>query len=109
VFVQLGSILSANIYKPKDAPLYRKGNRNLFAINILVLALFVFAKLYYVTKNKIRDRKWNALSAEVCLDSLVFLDPHPDVDYSKKRIIRLILLIRLADVWISDSLTSSFF
>jgi hypothetical protein len=65
VFVQLGNIIGANVYKAHDAPLYRKGNRNLIIVNVIVLAWFIFAKIYYVTKNKIRERKWNALTPEV--------------------------------------------
>lgn len=70
VFVQVGNIISANIYQAADAPLYRKGNRNLVIINAVVIAWFIFSKLYYVTKNKIRDRKWNAMSPEVSLKSM---------------------------------------
>jgi hypothetical protein len=69
VFVQVGNIVSANIYLADDAPLYRRGNRNLVIINAIVIAWFIFSKLYYVTKNKIRDRKWNAMSPEVGLES----------------------------------------
>ena len=69
VFVQVGNIVAANIYQAADAPLYRKGNRNLVIINGIVIAWFIFSKLYYVTKNKIRDRKWNAMSPEVSLES----------------------------------------
>ena len=65
VFVQVGGIISANINQAADAPLYRKGNRNLVIINAIVIAWFIFSKVYYVTKNKIRDRKWNAMSREV--------------------------------------------
>jgi hypothetical protein len=66
VFVQLGGIISANIYLKDDAPLYRKGNRNLIIINVIAILSFLFAKGYYITKNKIRDRKWAALSEKVC-------------------------------------------
>jgi hypothetical protein len=31
----------------------------------MVIVLFLLTKVYYVTKNKIRDRKWNAMSPEV--------------------------------------------
>ena len=69
VTVQLGSIVSANIYRADDSPKYKRGNRDLIAINVLAILLFLFAKIYYVTKNKIRDRKWNALSYEVSLNA----------------------------------------
>lgn len=65
VMVQLGAIISANIYLADDAPKYKHGNKTLIAINILAIALFIFAKVYYIIKNKLRDRKWNALTLEV--------------------------------------------
>jgi hypothetical protein len=64
MFVQVGGITASQIYKAKDSPLYKTGNHILLYINILSLSLFIFAKVYYVQKNKIRDRKWNALTKE---------------------------------------------
>jgi hypothetical protein len=71
VCVQLGGIIAANIYRDHDKPLYHRGNRVLLGINFLSIFLFLFAKGYYVLKNKIRDRKWNAMTKEVsfCLIS----------------------------------------
>jgi hypothetical protein len=63
--VQLGNIIGTFIYLADDAPLYRRGNRNLVAINVLAIVLFILTKIYYVTKNRVRDKKWNALTAEV--------------------------------------------
>jgi hypothetical protein len=65
VTVQCGGIIGANIYRNDDKPLYKRGNRNLIIINVLAIVLFLFAKVYYVLKNKIRDRKWNAMTPEV--------------------------------------------
>ncbi|KAF2420212.1 MFS general substrate transporter [Tothia fuscella] len=62
--VQVGSIISANIYRDDDKPLYKRGNRVLVGINVMVIFLFLFNKAYYVTKNKSRDKKWNAMSKE---------------------------------------------
>ncbi|KAF1811307.1 MFS general substrate transporter [Eremomyces bilateralis CBS 781.70] len=66
--VQLGGIISSNIYRDDDKPLYRRGNQVLIGINVLSICLFLFAKVYYVTKNKIRDRKWNAMTPEERID-----------------------------------------
>jgi hypothetical protein len=65
VFVQVGDVISANIYRADDKPLYKRGNRSLIGINVLSICLFLFAKVYYVTKNRLRDKKWNAMSPEV--------------------------------------------
>lgn len=73
MMVQCGGIIGANIYRENDKPLYRRGNRNLIIINCLSIGLFLFAKAYYVWKNKSRDRKWAAMSHEVCMDIYFFL------------------------------------
>lgn len=105
MFVQVGGITAANIYQAADAPLYKTGNRNLIIINVIVIVWFLFTKAYYVTKNKIRDRKWNALTPEVSFASEVdklynLADSNRNV-----RIIFLTRLIRRADVSTSDLLT----
>jgi hypothetical protein len=65
VCVQLGNIIAANIYRTADKPLYHKGNTHLIIINVLVIFLFLFTKVYYVTRNRFRDKKWDAMSVEV--------------------------------------------
>ncbi|KAK4064178.1 uncharacterized protein Triagg1_9157 [Trichoderma aggressivum f. europaeum] len=62
--VQVGSVISAYIYVADDAPLYHRGNTNLFIINILGIVLFLLAKLYYIFRNKQKDKVWNAMSEE---------------------------------------------
>src|ERR1700712_3924797 len=64
MFVQLGNICANFVYRTDDKPLYHRGNTQLIIINLLVIALFIFTKVYYVTKNRMRDRKWNAMTAE---------------------------------------------
>ena len=64
----MGSIVSANIYRNDDKPLYRRGNRALIIINVLSIFLFLFTKAYYVWKNKVRDKKWTAMTPEVSLE-----------------------------------------
>lgn len=62
--VQAGSITAAYIYVDSDKPLYKNGNQNLVAINILVIFAFLFAKYYYVWRNKRRDKVWNAMAED---------------------------------------------
>ncbi|KAE9369192.1 putative pantothenate transporter [Stipitochalara longipes BDJ] len=62
--VQLGNIIAANIYRTQDKPLYHTGNTHLLIINILVIFLFIFTKFYYVTRNRIREKKWNAMTVQ---------------------------------------------
>ncbi|MCJ1236563.1 hypothetical protein MMC14_004544 [Varicellaria rhodocarpa] len=64
ICVQLGNVISANIYRADDAPLYHRGNTDLIIINVLAIALFLATKIYYVLRNRYRDRKWNAMTAE---------------------------------------------
>lgn len=69
MMVQCGNIISANIYREEDKPLYRRGNRNLIIINVVSILWFLFTKAYYVWKNKTRDRKWKAMSHNVSFRS----------------------------------------
>ncbi|KAI1374381.1 MFS general substrate transporter [Hypoxylon crocopeplum] len=64
ICVQLQSIISSNIYRDDDKPLYRRGNRVLIGINCLNIVIYIVVKLYYVYQNKRRDRLWNAMSED---------------------------------------------
>ncbi|KAH8807508.1 major facilitator superfamily domain-containing protein [Xylogone sp. PMI_703] len=64
MMVQLSSIISANIYRADDKPLYRRGNRVLVAITCLNIVVYLSTKAYYVFRNKQRDRIWDAMSDE---------------------------------------------
>ena len=70
MFVQCGNVISFYVYRADDAPLYHRGNSVLFGINILAILLFLFTKLYYMWKNKIRERKWDGLTKEQRMDYL---------------------------------------
>lgn len=65
MFVQASSIISANIYRQDDAPRYVRGNRVLIGICVTnVIVLYPATKLYYLWRNKQRDKIWNSMSAE---------------------------------------------
>jgi hypothetical protein len=64
MMVQLGNIVSSNIYRADDAPYYRRGNKMLVGIACLNLVLYAIAKGYYVLKNKKRARIWNNWTEE---------------------------------------------
>ncbi|KAI1091747.1 MFS general substrate transporter [Rostrohypoxylon terebratum] len=75
MFLQAGVIISSNIYRSDDAPLYRRGNSILLGIVGLNLVLYVLAKTYYIWRNRERDRKWSAMTSE---EKLVYLADHQD-------------------------------
>lgn len=60
--VQLGNIAANNIYRADDAPLYHRGNANLFYISVAMFPMFLLTKAYYVWRNKSRDRNWKSMS-----------------------------------------------
>ncbi len=62
--VQLGNIIGNFLYRADDKPLYHRGNTDLIIINLLAIVLFLFTKVYYIWRNKQRDRVWNAMSPE---------------------------------------------
>ncbi|KAI1430877.1 MFS general substrate transporter [Xylaria sp. CBS 124048] len=64
MMVQAGNVVGNFVYLDDDKPLYRRGNSILFAINILAIVLFLLTKLYYVEKNRRRDKIWNAMTEE---------------------------------------------
>lgn len=65
MFVQLSSVISANIYRKDDAPRYRRGNKVLITIACFnLVVLYPGTKVYYMWRNKQRDRIWDAMSPE---------------------------------------------
>lgn len=59
--VQAGGIIGSNIYQARDAPRYRNGNKNLIAITVMNIALYVLTKEYYKWRNSQRARVWDAM------------------------------------------------
>lgn len=64
MFVQGANIIGNNIYRTPDKPLYYTGNKVLLGFVAYNFFLFLGAKWFYVTVNKRRDVKWNAMSKE---------------------------------------------
>lgn len=62
--VQSGSVYASYIYRDDDKPLYRRGNTTLLVINLVAILVFLLTKLYYVWRNKQKERVWNGLSEE---------------------------------------------
>lgn len=71
MFVQSGNIISTNIYRDDDKPLYRRGNKILLAICSFNIVLFYLVKLFYIWRNKVRERRWNAMTKEEQQDYLL--------------------------------------
>ncbi|SJM87324.1 related to permease of the major facilitator superfamily [Zygosaccharomyces bailii] len=64
IYSQAANIVAANIYRTEDKPLYHKGNDALIGIAFGAVAACIFSKLYYVYRNKQKDKIWNALTEE---------------------------------------------
>ncbi|KAF9767783.1 hypothetical protein IL306_015008 [Fusarium sp. DS 682] len=69
--VQAGNIAASNIFREDDKPLYRRGNRVILGITCANIFLFYLVKAFYIWRNKVRDRRWNALTKEQQQDYLV--------------------------------------
>ncbi|KDR68420.1 hypothetical protein GALMADRAFT_78570 [Galerina marginata CBS 339.88] len=65
MFVQASSVISSNIYRKDDAPLYRRGNSYLIGICAFnVLILYPGTKLYYRWRNQQKAKIWDAMTNE---------------------------------------------
>lgn len=62
MFCQAGGIVASNIYRKDDAPRYKRGNTVLLSISLLNMCLYTLTKIFYVTKNKSRAKKWDAMT-----------------------------------------------
>jgi hypothetical protein len=62
--VQASNIISQNIYRNDDKPLYRRGNKILIGLTVYNFALFIGAKGYYMYVNSKRERVWAGMSKE---------------------------------------------
>ncbi|CDK25300.1 unnamed protein product [Kuraishia capsulata CBS 1993] len=64
IAVQLAGIAGGYIYRSDDAPLYHRGNRVIIGLCVMNIGLFLFAKAYYIWRNKTKEEKWSKLSDE---------------------------------------------
>ncbi|RGP69043.1 hypothetical protein FSPOR_4913 [Fusarium sporotrichioides] len=69
--VQSGNIAASNIFREDDQPLYRRGNRVILGITCVNIVLFYLVKWFYIWRNQVRDRRWNALTKEQQQDYLL--------------------------------------
>ncbi|KAI4138825.1 MAG: hypothetical protein LQ340_008040, partial [Diploschistes diacapsis] len=51
------------IYRTADGPYYYTGNKILLGVTAWNIALIVGAKCYYSWRNRVRERKWQAMSS----------------------------------------------
>jgi hypothetical protein len=64
VIVQIGSMISSQIYRSYDGPYYKQGNKVLISICALSLVAFVVQRQYLVLLNKRKERVWEAMSVD---------------------------------------------
>ncbi|ATY63598.1 MFS transporter [Cordyceps militaris] len=75
MFVQGCGIVSSNVYRADDAPLYDRGHKAILGVVCMNIALYVLTKLYYVWRNKTRDTKWTAMTED---EKLAYLSNPPE-------------------------------
>lgn len=64
IFSQAAGIVSANIYRDDDKPLYKRGNTDLIIVAFAAIAACVLARFYFIFRNKYNEKRWNALTVE---------------------------------------------
>ncbi|KAJ5209334.1 hypothetical protein N7449_003713 [Penicillium cf. viridicatum] len=64
VIVQIGSVISSQIYRSSDSPYYHTGNKVLIAICALALVVFILQRELLRYLNRQKDKKWKAMSPE---------------------------------------------
>ena len=62
--MQVGSLISSQIYRAYDGPYYKQGNTVLIAICGLSLVVFLAQRWHLIRLNKAKSVVWDAMSAE---------------------------------------------
>lgn len=60
--VQASNIISSNVYRAKDKPLYRTGNKVLLGLIAWNVVVIIGAKSYYMWRNKKRAAIWDNMN-----------------------------------------------
>jgi hypothetical protein len=64
VIVQVGSLISSQIYRKYDVPYYKRGNAVLVSICALSLVTFVVQRQILASMNKKKQQKWDQMTSE---------------------------------------------
>jgi hypothetical protein len=64
VIVQIGSLISSQIYRKYDGPYYKQGNSVLVAMCALSLLAFVVQRQVLVRLNRKKQREWEGMTSE---------------------------------------------
>jgi len=68
VIVQIGSLISSQIYRAYDAPYYKQGNTVLISVCALSVVVFVGQREWLRLLNRRKERIWDTMSAEERLE-----------------------------------------
>lgn len=68
IFSQVANIVSANIYREDDKPLYHRGNNALIGIAFAAIVSCLVSKVYYIFRNNQKKTKWNSMTSEEQLE-----------------------------------------
>jgi hypothetical protein len=64
VIVQIGSLISSQIYRKYDGPYYKQGNSVLVAICALSVVTFLVQRMALTRMNKNKQKKWEQMTSE---------------------------------------------
>ncbi|KAG9588140.1 MFS general substrate transporter, partial [Aureobasidium melanogenum] len=64
VIVQIGSVISSQIYRKDDSPYYYRGNKVLVSICALSLVTFIVQREYLRYLNRSKEKEWSQMSKE---------------------------------------------